>query len=227
MGFCFFSFNLIQVQGYSPTAAGTALVPFPVIMFLLSRWSGKLVDRYGARLPLMVGPVIAAAGFALLAVPGVGGSYWTTFLPAVLVLGLGMVISVPALTTTFMGAVRQSHAGVASGVNNAVSRTAGLLAITVLGIIILSAFNASLNELIAPLELSPEAQQFLDEQRTRLAAAEVPPGVSKEVSAALQEAIASSFVDGFRVVMFIAAGLAIASAIIASFMIRTRKSPSR
>lgn len=227
MGFCFFSFNLIQVQGYSPTAAGTALVPFPVIMFLLSRWSGKLVDRYGARLPLMVGPVIAAAGFALLAVPGVGGSYWTTFLPAVLVLGLGMVISVPALTTTFMGAVRQSHAGVASGVNNAVSRTAGLLAITVLGIIILSAFNASLNERIVPLELSPEAQQFLDEQRTRLAAAEVPPGVSKEVSAALQEAIASSFVDGFRVVMFIAAGLAIASAIIASFMIRTRKSPSR
>lgn len=227
MGFCFFSFNLIQVQGYSPTAAGTALVPFPVIMFLLSRWSGKLVDRYGARLPLMVGPVIAAAGFALLAVPGVGGSYWTTFFPAVLVLGLGMVISVPALTTTFMGAVRQSHAGVASGVNNAVSRTAGLLAITVLGIIILSAFNASLNERIVPLELSPEAQQFLDEQRTRLAAAEVPPGVSKEVSAALQEAIASSFVDGFRVVMFIAAGLAIASAIIASFMIRTRKSPSR
>ena len=215
------------MQGYSLTAAETALVPFPVIMFLLSRWSGKLVDRYGARLPLMVGPVIAAAGFALLAVPGVGGSYWTTFFPAVLVLGLGMVISVPALTTTFMGAVRQSHAGVASGVNNAVSRTAGLLAITVLGIIILSAFNASLNELIAPLELSPEAQQFLDEQRTRLAAAEVPPGVSKEVSAALQEAIASSFVDGFRVVMFIAAGLAIASAIIASFMIRTRKSPSR
>ena len=215
------------MQGYSPTAAGTALVPFPVIMFLLSRWSGKLVDRYGARLPLMVGPVIAAAGFALLAVPGVGGSYWTTFFPAVLVLGLGMVISVPALTTTFMGAVRQSHAGVASGVNNAVSRTAGLLAITVLGIIILSAFNASLNERIAPLELSPEAQQFLDEQRTRLAAAEVPPGLSKEVSAALQEAIASSFVDGFRVVMFIAAGLAIASAIIASFMIRTRKSPSR
>ena len=215
------------MQGYSPTAAGTALVPFPVIMFLLSRWSGKLVDRYGARLPLMVGPVIAAAGFALLAVPGVGGSYWTTFFPAVLVLGLGMVISVPALTTTVMGAVRQSHAGVASGVNNAVSRTAGLLAITVLGIIILSAFNASLNERIAPLELSPEAQQFLDEQRTRLAAAEVPPGVSKEVSAALQEAIASSFVDGFRVVMFIAAGLAIASAIIASFMIRTRKSPSR
>ena len=219
----FLPFNLIQVQGYSPTAAGAALVPFPIIMFLLSRWSGGLVSRYGAKLPLVIGPTVAAVGFGLMAVPGVGGSYWTTFFPAVGVLGLGMAVCVAPLTTTVMNAVKRRYTGVASGINNAVSRIASLLAIAVLGIIVLGVFNTSLNSRIAPLNLPPDAQQFLDAQRINLAAAAVPPGLNNEVSAALREAIAFAYVDGFRVVMLIAVGLAIASAIVAAITIRQKQ----
>jgi predicted MFS family arabinose efflux permease len=120
--FFLFPLNLIQVQGYSPTAAGIAILPFILLMFLLSRWAGGLVARYGARGPLILGPLIAALGFVLFAVPSVGNSYWKSFLPAVVILGLGMSVTVAPLTTVVMNSVTPDRVGTASGINNAVAR---------------------------------------------------------------------------------------------------------
>ena len=205
----FFPFNLVQLQRYSPTEAGLALLPFILIMFVLSRWAGGLVDRYGPKLPLVAGPVIAALGLALFTRPGVGGSYWGTFFPAVVVLGLGMAISVAPLTTTVMRAVDSSHAGVASGVNNAVSRTAGLLAIAAMGVVLTAAFNRTLDREILALDLSPQEQNALNEERRDLAGAELSPEIFGTRVEDVRRAIEQSFVSGFRAVMWSASVLAL------------------
>jgi EmrB/QacA subfamily drug resistance transporter len=133
--------NLIQLQGFTATQAGAATVPSILILALLSRWAGGLADRIGPRWFLVVGPLIASAGFALFMVPGLHASYWTGFFPATVVLGFGMALTVAPLTNTVMGSVSRDHSGVASGVNNAVSETAGLLAVALLGIPMTGAYG--------------------------------------------------------------------------------------
>jgi EmrB/QacA subfamily drug resistance transporter len=214
----FLPLNLIQVQHYSPTAAGAALLPFILIMFLLSRWAGGLIQKYGAKIPLIVGPAIAAIGFAFFILPGLGGSYWKTFFLPMIVLGTGMAISVAPLTTTVMNSVAQMRVGVASGINNAVSRVAGLLAIAVLGIVMLQGFNHALDTNLSGLPSS--IRQSLDQQRSKLAAADLPQNIAPATRAQLRDAIDRAFVAGFRAVMFAGALLATGGASCAWWLIK-------
>jgi hypothetical protein len=215
----FLPLNLIQVQRYSPTAAGAALLPLILIIFLLSRWSGALVQKYGARTPLVVGPLIAAAGFALFVRAGIGGSYWTSFFPAVAILGMGMAVSVAPLTTTVMSSVGRERAGVASGINNAVSRAAGLLAIAVFGIAVFLVFDRALTRRLADPGIPPSSRQAVDAQRNRLAGIELPPSIPEQERVHLRTAIDLSFVDGFRLVMLTGAVLALGSAATALLLV--------
>lgn len=209
--FFFLPLDLIQVQHYSATQAGAALLPLIVLIFMLSRWSGGLVARYGARLPLTIGPLVAASGFALFLRPGIGGEYWTTFFPAVVVLGMGMAISVAPLTTAVMESVPSSEAGVASGVNNAVSRIAGLLAVAVFGLVLSAGFNRTLNQSLSRMELSASVRQNAEMQRSKLAGAQIGEPL---VMLAFDEA----FVSGFHEVIWISVGMALLSALSAQII---------
>ena len=214
----FFPLNLIQIQHYTATEAGAALLPLILTMFALSKWSGSLIDRFGARLPLTIGPLVAAFGFALAARPGVGGSYWATFFPAVLVLGIGMSISVAPLTTAVMNAVPVEQAGVASGINNAVSRLASLISVALFGLILLVAFDHNLRRRLDRLHPPPEQRQAIEAQRAQLGAIQTQDPM-------LRQAIDRSFVFAFRRILFLAVALSLASALSAQLL--TNKRPTR
>ena len=200
-------FNLIQVQGYPPAKAGAALLPFVATMSLLSRWTGALADRIGARPLLIVGPLLAGAGLALLAYPSIGGSYWTTFFPGVLILGFGMAITVAPLTTTVMTSFDdQSRSGAASGINNAVARAAGLLAIAIFGAIAISIFARDLDARLRGVR--PDVRRAVLAQRVKLAEVEAPKGADAGTKARVDEAVKHAFVRAFRINVLIAGALA-------------------
>jgi len=224
--FFLFPLNLIQIQNYSATATGAAALPMILLMFSLSRWSGGLITQFGAKTPLIVGPLIAAAGFLLFAVPSVRAHYWTALFPAFVVLGLGMAISVAPLTTVVMNSVGQEHAGTASGINNAVARVAGVLAVAVLGAIMVAAFAHSLRDSLASLNLNADIVHELESNVARLGSLDAPSNADPQNAATIRSAIAGAFVFGFRLIMVLCAVLAIASAAVAWRRIPSRSAES-
>ena len=205
--------DLIQVQHYTATEAGAALVPLAIIMFSLSRWAGGLITRVGPRIPLTIGPAIASVGIALFAHGGTGDSYWTTIFPAVCLLGFGMAITVAPLTTAVMGAVETQHSGVASGINNTVSRVAGLLTIAIFGVFLASAFESNVRPRLDHLALPATARAQIDAQLPKMAGAELKSvGLDDQQRASAQMAIDEAFVSGFRMVILGSAILGLVAA---------------
>lgn len=219
----FLPFDLILVQHYSPSAAGLVFLPFIALMVVMSPWAGSLVHKSGPKLPLVAGPLIVALAFVGLALIGVGGSYWTTFFPCVLFLGFGMGLTVAPLTTTVMGSVDADHVGVASGVNNAVSRTGGLLAVAMLSVLVTVVFAHSLDRRVAAITSSPTVAAAMHAQNDRLAAARPPTNEPPAVRRRLERAVQAAYVDAFRAVMLSAAALAFAGSLSAFAFLTTRR----
>ena len=208
----FLPFNLIWVHGYSATAAGAAIVPAILLVSALSRFAGTLADRHGARLLLTASALISAAGFALFALPGAGaGSYWTSYFPAAVLLGVGLAAQASVVTMVALGAVDAGRSGLASAINNAFSQTAALLAVAILGVLMFGVFANSLDARLETLELPAEAARQLEAEKVKLGAAEAPAGLDAETGAAVERAVQGAFVSGFRAVMLGAAAAALAA----------------
>ncbi len=228
-GMFFLSLDLVQAQGYPMAVAGFVFTPFALILTAMSRWAGGLVDRTGPRLPLIIGPAIAGASFAFMAFSGLTSGpshYWVTFFPGVVLLGIGMGITVAPLSTAVMSSVATRFAGTASGINNAVSRAAGVLAVAVLGALALILFSHALAARTASIGITGEARSALSAEASRLGAAVVPAAVAPDKTATVQVAIRLAFVDAFRVVMLVCAALAWVGAALAGLFVERRMAPA-
>ena len=224
----FIPLNLVQVQGYGETLAGLALLPFSLVLIVLSPRMGDWVDAHGPRLPLVGGPLIVALSFVALAVPGITsgpGAYWWTFLPGSFLLGLGMGVVVAPLTTSVMGSVPQSSSGIASGVNNAMSRSSQVLATAILGGIALIIFSGTLGSTLDTLSISPDTRQQLLQQAEDLANTPIPDDLDSTTTEQVQQAIDRAFVEMFRVVMLLSAGLCVISSLMAALTIKDELKP--
>jgi MFS family permease len=191
-------------------------------MGTMSTWAGSLADRYGPRIPLVTGPLVVALGFVTLALPEITegpSTYWTTYFLPLLFLGLGMAITSTPLTTAVMGSVSLRRAGVASGVNNAVTRTAGVLAIAMMGAFMLVVFRWDLSYHLELLNVEPHIREYLLQRAGDLGNLRVPDEVAEDLAANIALAIRGAFVEAFQSLCYLSAGLSVVSAIFAYFTI--------
>jgi EmrB/QacA subfamily drug resistance transporter len=226
----FLSLNLVQAQGYSKTEAGLASLPSALILTFLSRPAGALADRRGPRLFLTLGPVLVGLGFLALSFTGITrgpAAYWTSFFPGILLFGLGMGLTVAPLTSTVMGAQSPRFSGVASGINNAVARGAGALAIAILGSVALFAFASILGSSKAAIGLDASSRAALLSGSRDLGATLPPSGLPESAQTAVRAAIASSFAGAYRLVLLSCSALAFGAAAIAVTVIKGPRSTFR
>jgi EmrB/QacA subfamily drug resistance transporter len=222
----FLSLNLVQAQGYSQLQSGLTFLPFTLLMIAIARPAGTLADKWGPRYFLMVGPALSGVGMLLLSFVGLTDgprSYWSSFLPGILVFGLGMSFTVAPLTTTVMKSVSDQYSGVASGINNALTRVSNVFAIAILGALAVFLFTKALHQRLDALPMPQETRQLVMAQAGNLGNAHVPARLGHNDTLAL--AYRSGFVQVYQQIMRLAAGLAFAGAIMAVLFIRRRSGP--
>jgi EmrB/QacA subfamily drug resistance transporter len=222
--FFFVPFLLIQAEGYSATAAGAAYIPFTLVLGVLSRWAGGLLDRFGARLPLIVGPTVVAIGFLALAV---SGRPYITVLLSMTLLGFGMTITVAPLTAAVLNAVPAHRTGVASGINNAVASVGSLLVIAALGSLALGAFNRSLDRQLAVTYAPASVARAVQAARSGFVLPDMPENLSDEERTLAHAIAAQSLIETVRSVLRIAAALSLISALVAALTLRDRVGNTR
>ena len=223
----FLPFLMMQVHGYSAFAAGSVFLPFVAMALLIGRLSGRICARFGAKAPLIVASLAVAVGLLLFALPGAEhGSYWTSYFPAMVVQGFGMALAITPLTSVALGSVEGEHSGLASGVNNAVARVAGLMAVAVLGVLVYGAFSASLDARLEGMDMPGDIRGAMEAAKEDLGAAQAPEGLDARTQARIEGAIEKSFVAGFRFVMVLSAGLAFASALVAALLVGEKRVPA-
>lgn len=218
--FFFLPFLLIQARGYSTTAAGAVYLPFTLVLGVLSRWSGQLMDRFGARGPLSVGPMVTALGFALLA--GGGGRYGFTLL-SMTVLGFGMAVTVAPLTATVLNAVPAHRTGVASGINNAVASVGSLLLIAALGTVALAVFNRSLDRQLRAVDVPVGVTQAVHAARDGLVVPPLPASLAPQERQRARAIVDAALIGTIRFALWTAAALALLSALAAALTIPPRE----
>jgi hypothetical protein len=203
----FVAIYLQQVAGYTPIEAGAAFLPMTGLMFVLSKRMGSVADRIGPRLFMGVGPIVAALGLLLLLRIGPHASYWSDVLPAVLVFGLGLASTVAPLTATVLGAVEEGRSGIASGVNNAIARVAGLLAIAVIGAVVAAQFGSAVDSKLAGRELSPAGRSAVKEAKARSLATAPADRLSPRERAPVRSALTDASSSSFHLGLALGAGL--------------------
>jgi EmrB/QacA subfamily drug resistance transporter len=205
--FFFLVLFLQQVAGYSPLKSGLATLPTTVVMFVLSRRFGALADRFGPRLFMGAGPIVAGAGLLLLQTVHVHVDYLTEVLPALLVFSVGLAMTVAPLTAAVLAGVEEGQAGIASGVNNAIARVAGLLGIAAVGAIVATQFASSLQGNLAGTRLSPRGQAAVAQAERLTLGTPSVAGLPPRQAHAVRQAAESASLTSFRVGIGIAAGL--------------------
>lgn len=214
----FLVLNFQQIQHYSPIIAGVSLLPTVLLITFLSGSGGSLSDKYGPRLPMIVGPLIVSLGMALLLFSGIGGNYFLSYLPSQLLVGLGMSLVIAPLTKSALS-VKPAFSGKASGINNAVSRFAGLLAVALLGSVVLFLFSSQLSRTITSSSLAPSQKVQILQQKNKLGGIEIPNSFDIRSKIVTRNAIEESFLYSFRYAVVIITVFALMSSIVAFFTI--------